>query len=126
VIYASDFEHWVMAAREALGAEFAPTLSRGRELGLEEAYAIALDEDSGPVPAKVPEPLRDESLRDGLTRRELDVLRLVAGGLTNNQAAAELVVSPRTVNWHLTSIYAKLGLRSRSEATRYAVERGLV
>ena len=63
---------------------------------------------------------------DGLTAREVEVLRLVAQGLTNEQVAEQLVINPRTVNTHLTSIYNKLGVSSRSAAMRYAVERHLV
>ncbi len=62
----------------------------------------------------------------GLTAREVEVLRLVAQGLTDAQVAEKLVVSPRTVNWHLTSIYGKLQVSSRSAATRYAIEHHLV
>jgi non-specific serine/threonine protein kinase len=61
----------------------------------------------------------------GLTPREIEVLRLVAQGLTNAQVARELVVTSRTVNAHLTAIYAKLGVTSRSGAIRYAVEQRL-
>ncbi len=59
----------------------------------------------------------------GLTRREMEVLRLVAQGLTDAQIAEALVISPRTVNAHLRSIYRKLGITSRIAATRYALER---
>ena len=62
----------------------------------------------------------------GLTAREVEVLRLVAQGFTNTQVAAQLVVSPRTVNFHLTSIYSKIGVSSRNAATRYAIEQHLV
>jgi len=62
----------------------------------------------------------------GLTAREMEVLRLVAQGLTDAQIAEQLVISPRTVNFHLTSIYSKLGVSSRSAATRYAIEQHLV
>jgi DNA-binding CsgD family transcriptional regulator len=62
----------------------------------------------------------------GLTTREVDVLRLVAEGLTDISIAKRLVLSPRTVNTHLRSIYAKIGVSSRSAATRYAVELKLV
>ena len=58
--------------------------------------------------------------------REVAVLRLVATGLTDAQVADRLVVSPRTVSTHLTSIYGKLGVGSRAAATRFAVEHGLV
>ena len=46
--------------------------------------------------------------------------------MTDAQVAARLVISPRTVNWHLTSIYSKLGVSSRTAATRYAIEQKLV
>ena len=62
----------------------------------------------------------------GLTTREVEVLRLVTQGLTNEQVAEQLVISPRTVNTHLTSIYGKIGVTSRSAATRYALEHLLV
>ncbi|TMD11623.1 MAG: response regulator transcription factor, partial [Chloroflexi bacterium] len=61
-----------------------------------------------------------------LTRRELEVLKLIALGLTNREIADRIRVSPRTVDAHLRSIYAKLEVRSRSAATRYAVDHGLV
>ena len=62
----------------------------------------------------------------GLTQREVDVLNLVAQGLTDAQVAEELVLSVRTVSTHLRSIYHKLGVSSRSAATRFAVEHHLV
>ena len=62
----------------------------------------------------------------GLTGREMEVLRLVASGMTNAEAAERLIVSPYTVNMHLRSIYMKLGVTNRSAATRYAVERNIV
>jgi DNA-binding NarL/FixJ family response regulator len=65
------------------------------------------------------------SAAGGLSPRELEVLKLVAGGLTNAQVAERLFLSPRTVNAHLNSTYHKLGVSSRSAATRFAVEHGL-
>jgi DNA-binding CsgD family transcriptional regulator len=58
---------------------------------------------------------------DGLTLREVEILRLVAAGLTNRQVAEHLTVSVRTVDAHLRSIYAKLGVKSRHAATRLAI-----
>jgi DNA-binding CsgD family transcriptional regulator len=63
---------------------------------------------------------------EGLTAREIEVLQLVAEGLSDAQVAERLVVSLRTVHAHLRSIYRKLDVRSRSAATRYAVDHGLV
>jgi len=58
---------------------------------------------------------------DELTEREVEVLHLVAMGLTNAQIAEQLTISPRTVHAHVRSIYSKLGISSRSAATRYAI-----
>ena len=63
---------------------------------------------------------------NGLTTREVEILRLVTSGLTNRQLAERLGVSTRTVDAHLRSIYAKLGIKSRSAATRYAIENHLI
>ncbi len=62
----------------------------------------------------------------GLTSREVEVLGLVAEGLTSAQVAQRLFLSPRTVHRHLNSIYRKLGVSSRTAATRFALEHGLV
>lgn len=62
----------------------------------------------------------------GLSRREIDVLSLVAQGLTDAQVAEQLVISTRTVTTHLTSIYNKLQVGSRAAATNFAVRNHLV
>jgi HD-GYP domain-containing protein (c-di-GMP phosphodiesterase class II) len=62
----------------------------------------------------------------GLTAREVDVLGLVARGLRTNQIAAELHVSPKTVEHHITHIYSKIGVTNRVGASLYATEHGLV
>jgi DNA-binding CsgD family transcriptional regulator len=62
----------------------------------------------------------------GLTSRELEVLRLIAAGKTNKAIAAELVLSERTVERHVSNIFTKLGLSSRAAATAYAYEHRLV
>jgi DNA-binding CsgD family transcriptional regulator len=61
-----------------------------------------------------------------LTPREIEVLCLVAQGLTNAQIAAKLLISAGTVNAHLTKLYRKLNVSSRAAATRFAVEHGLI
>jgi DNA-binding NarL/FixJ family response regulator len=61
-----------------------------------------------------------------LTERELEVLRLVAGGRTNKAIAAQLVLSERTVDRHVSNIFAKLGVSSRAAATAYAYEHELL
>ena len=60
------------------------------------------------------------------TRRETEVLRLVAAGKTNPEIAAELSVSRHTVKRHLDNLFARLGLSSRAEATAYALREGII
>ena len=60
-----------------------------------------------------------------LTRREVEVLRLVAVGLTNRSIAAELFLSEKTVARHLSNIFGKLDVGSRAAATAYAYQHGL-
>jgi DNA-binding NarL/FixJ family response regulator len=62
----------------------------------------------------------------GLTDRELVIVRAVARGLSNDAIAKELWVAEQTVKFHLTNIYRKLGVSNRTEAARYAFERGLL
>ena len=65
-------------------------------------------------------------LIDPLTDRELDVLRLIAGGSTNQQIADVLVISPGTAKWYTSQIYSKLGVKSRTQAIVHARELGLI
>ncbi len=62
----------------------------------------------------------------GLTAREVEVLRLIAGGQTNNEIAEDLVLSVRTVERHIGNIYGKISARGRADATAYALTRGLI
>ncbi|MCK6209091.1 LuxR C-terminal-related transcriptional regulator [Georgenia sp. EYE_87] len=62
---------------------------------------------------------------DGLTRRECEVLALVADGRSNREIAETLVISDRTVARHLTNIFHKIGVISRTQAARYALDRGV-
>jgi DNA-binding NarL/FixJ family response regulator len=62
----------------------------------------------------------------GLSEREVEILRAVSRGLSNRAIARELWLSDQTVKFHLHNIYRKLGVRNRTEAAKYAFERGLV
>jgi DNA-binding NarL/FixJ family response regulator len=61
---------------------------------------------------------------DGLTARELSILELVAKGMSNKQIGKQLFISDRTVQAHLSNIFSKLGVNSRTEAVMYAVRKG--
>jgi DNA-binding NarL/FixJ family response regulator len=69
---------------------------------------------------------RRQAVVAGLTGREVEVLRLVARGLSNPEIASALVVSRRTVEHHVEAVYAKLGVHSRSAVTLQALEHGLL
>ena len=62
----------------------------------------------------------------GLTERESTILQALARGLSNDEIAKELWVTPQTVKFHLTNIYRKLGAKNRTQATRIAQQHGLV
>jgi DNA-binding CsgD family transcriptional regulator len=123
-------EPYLLEARSKLeeGA-WTKAWEEGQAMSMERAIEYALSEEvpsittssstseqrSAPAPAHPA----------GLTSREVEVLGLVAAGMTSAQIAKELFLSPRTVDTHLTSIYHKLGVTSRSAATRFALEHGL-
>jgi ATP/maltotriose-dependent transcriptional regulator MalT len=128
----ADYERSVTAARTQLGEQaFAVAWAQGRSMTLDQVLTArepVTMSMSFPI-TQAPSPPPEKSLPtypDGLTAREVEVLRLVAQGLTNEQVAQQLVISPRTVNTHLTSIFSKIGASSRSAATRYAMEHHLV
>ncbi|MCA9978081.1 MAG: response regulator transcription factor, partial [Anaerolineales bacterium] len=60
------------------------------------------------------------------TAREMELLRLLAQGMSNKEMAQALDISPRTINFHLDNIYSKLGVRSRTEAAVYALRQQLI
>src|SRR5260221_13918922 len=114
---------------ERVGAQ--PALAwlrqQGRSLTPKQALAAG-NEASLPQPPEV-QPPRIPTIHtslEGLTPRERDVLRLLAHGFTSTQKAEQLVINVTTVNFHVRSIYSKLGVTSRAAATRYAIEHHLV
>ncbi len=115
------------ASRATLGgAAFEAAKEEGRAMSPGQAVECALEEPAPPdgdVPMATPSSASKHPA--GLTSRELEVLGLVAEGLTSAQIATELFLSPRTVETHLTSIYHKLGVNSRAAATRFALEHDL-
>ena len=110
-------------ARSRLGeTAWEEALAEGRAMGLEEAIEYALSGAATSTTRPEQQPPRP----GGLTPREVEVLKLVASGMTNAQVAKELFLSPRTVQRHLNSVYHKLEVGSRTAATRFALENGLL
>ena len=90
--------------------------------------ALALLEPVAPAMPSSPmfTPILSPPYPNELTAREVEVLRLVALGLSDRAVAERLVISPRTVQGHVRSIFNKLSVTSRAAATRYAIEHHLV
>ena len=108
--------------RPALSAEDAAGQLRGevREGRIDERAAEAV------LTATGHRPQRERTAAAGLTAREVEVLRLIAHGLTAAQAARELGIQPKTVGAHIEHIYAKIGASNRAVATLFAMEHGLL
>ncbi|GAC1614617.1 MAG: hypothetical protein NVS4B7_06830 [Ktedonobacteraceae bacterium] len=129
-IMRADYDRSVAAARTQLGEKaFAAAWAQGRMMSPEQVVAAQGNTTVSP-PNPPTSPLKTTTSSPaypaGLTKREVEVLQLVAQGLTDAQVAEQLVFSRRTVNWYLTSIYSKIQVSSRSAATRYAVDHHLV
>ncbi len=123
-----SYEQSVALARKHLGdKDFTAAWVHGRTMTPEQALAVIekmclpqlLEVQSSKIPTQHPLP-------EGLTAREMDVLRLLAQGLTSVLMAEHLVISLATINTHVRSIYRKLGVSSRSAATRYAIDHNLL
>ena len=115
-------------ARQALGeAAYAQAWAEGQAMSLETAMAEALAVEVAPVaPVVAAGGTSNFSTFGNLTTTELQVLRLLIGGKTTKEIAAELVVAVSTIERHLTHIYTKLAARNRAEATAIALKHGLL
>ncbi len=124
------YERAVTSARAQLGEKaFAAAWALGRSMTPKQVLTI---QESGELSSHIAsEPIKTPNVSlpqspAGLTTREMDVLRLLAHGLTSAQIAERLVIGLVTVNSHVRSIYSKLGVTSRAAATRYAIEHELL
>ncbi len=116
----TDYEREVAVTRTYLGQEaYAQAREKGRNMSPEQVLTAS-------EPTMSAKPRGPSAYPDGLTMREVEVLRLVALGLPDAQVAGKLVISPRTVQGHLRSIYTKIAVNSRSAATRYAIDHKLI
>jgi LuxR family maltose regulon positive regulatory protein len=90
------------------------------------AHILAAFESQVRAEAIASEATGGEALVESLSDREIEVLSLVAEGLTNQQIAQKLVLSLSTVKWHTSNIYGKLGVRNRSQAVAVARSLGIL
>ena len=122
-----DFiEGWLPTLQLSIGADLsAHCCAIGQALTTQEAIALALTTLESVV--LVSQHHTEVAPRvAGLTFREAEVLRLVAKGQSNKEIAAELVLSVRTVERHITNLYGKIDARGKADATAYAIHHGLV
>jgi ATP/maltotriose-dependent transcriptional regulator MalT len=123
---ALDVPYEVATARTLLGQALREC---GDVTGAADSFAAAarlFDQIGARVDARLSDSGVRSSLPAGLTDREVEVLRLVAAGKTNNEIAAELYLSIKTVSRHLSNIFTKVGVTSRAAATAFAFEHNLV
>ena len=100
---------------------------------LDEAFSISTELGMRPLMERVAVlqgrveslPTKMLAYPDGLTQREVEVLRLITTGKSNSKIAQELVLSVRTVERHVSNIYAKINARGRVDATSYALSHRL-
>jgi DNA-binding NarL/FixJ family response regulator len=107
------------ASAEELSAAL-HALAEGLCVGSPALFQGLLEQHPRPMPEEA------EQVVDPLTERERQVLQLTAQGLANKQIASSLEISENTVKFHLSSLYAKLGVTSRTEAVRAGARRGWV
>ena len=113
----------------ALPVDVSPTQLRQALEMADAGFAVAPSEwlRRTPPTVSVPRADVDDDLQDtSLTERETDVLDLLAEGLSNGRIAERLGISPHTVKFHIASIYDKLDARTRTQAVRHALDRGLL
>ena len=121
----------IAAVRTMLSEKvFVSHWAKGQAFTLEQAIEYALSAPKTPAAAPsasadTPVVLPTPAYPAGLTAREVEVLRLMVQGLAYPEIADKLVISPRTVNAHVSSIFSKLGVTTRAAATRFAIDQHL-
>lgn len=95
------------------------------DAAVQQRLVTAVLDQTPPAPAGEPAPSSGANLPDELTPREVEVLRLIAAGLSNNEIADKLVLSNATVKTHINRIFYKTGARDRAQAVRYAYQHAL-
>ncbi|HEU0295760.1 MAG TPA: LuxR C-terminal-related transcriptional regulator [Anaerolineales bacterium] len=130
--YREQSEHPLASVQARMGeSRFHAAWESGRSLTLDQAIEQArglgsLPQHKSDSQAFTAPHDKDQGLIVSLNERELEVLRLIADGLSNQEIAARLVIALSTVKWHINNLFGKLGVRSRTQAIAQAKELGLL
>jgi HD-GYP domain-containing protein (c-di-GMP phosphodiesterase class II) len=125
----------ILAAADSYHARLEPRPHRPAQTAEQAAFELRADVRDGRIDSDAAQAVlnaaghKTSKRRDrpaGLTEREIDVLRLVARGMSNKEIAAKLVISPSTASTHIEHIYTKLGVANRALASLFAAKHGLI
>lgn len=118
VIEAGAFSYLLKTSRATEIADAIRSAAKGRSIIEAQVASKMMNRFRQPKKAAAP--------HDDLTDREMEVLRLIASGKSNQEAADELFIGIKTVKFHVTNILAKLGVEDRTQAAIYAIKQGLM
>ncbi|MBI2331983.1 MAG: tetratricopeptide repeat protein, partial [Chloroflexi bacterium] len=117
----AELREFIQTLRSKMSAEAISTAEqKGRDFTFDSAFAFIVEKLNPPAP-----PPPSPELEQVLTTREREVLVLLSKGMTNEEISRELVVVIKTVEKHVANILMKLGMKNRTEAAAWAVERGI-
>lgn len=125
--YRAESERQLATTRSRMGeARFNAAWESGGALSVEQAIQQVQDFGLAELKTNPQTSSTDQSLLVPLNEREIEVLRLIAEGLSNNEIAERLVIALSTVKWHINNLFGKLGVHSRTQAVAQAKELGLL
>lgn len=123
----AEFDHLASAVRAQFGeSAFAAAWAEGKVMTREQVVAYALQCCWQPVELMQASPVLTSPLAEPLSARELEVLRLIAEGLSNGEIAERLALAKSTIKWYINEIFSKLDATSRTEAVDHARILGLL
>lgn len=125
--YRAESEHQLAATRSRMGpTRFNVAWEHGYALSSDQAIQQVQGFDIAEQTSHPQTSSTDQTLLVSLNEREIEVLRLIAEGRSNNEIAERLVIALSTVKWHINNLFGKLGVHSRTQAVAQAKELGLL
>ena len=125
--YRAESERQLGTTRSRMGeARFHAAWESGGALSVDQAVQQIQEFGFAALKTNLQTSRADQTLLVPLNEREIEVLRLIAEGLSNNEIAERLVIALSTVKWHINNLFGKLGVHSRTQAVAQAKELGLI